>query len=87
MPISRADFDGGKDPGSVESKVEQFLAKSGKAHTTEEIADEVYGVVSGSTDRYLRNWSMSMTLREMVSSMRILEKVIDNKSYYASKTR
>jgi hypothetical protein len=82
MPISRADFDRGKDVRNLESEVERILA-DGQGYTDEELADKIWGreAESGS----IRVFVLGFRLDHMVSDKRIVAKQIDQQIYYAKR--
>ncbi|MCI4341263.1 MAG: hypothetical protein L3K11_02660 [Thermoplasmata archaeon] len=82
MPISSGDFDKGSDPGSVESRVEKTLS-DGKGYTMEEIAVILWGEQPDAARAVLHELMLDTRLSEMVKHKRIVEKVIDHRTYYA----
>jgi hypothetical protein len=86
MPISKKDFEAGKDPASEESRVEAILAGS-EALTGQELYYKIRGKPSAGRETLAEMAAMfweSRILDQMVKDGRIASKVIDRQIYYSS---
>lgn len=82
MPISIADFNKGKDPGSPESQIERILS-DGQAYTAKEIGPKLWNEGTATTWDLFREFALGMRLEQMVKEKRIVSREIDGKMYYA----